>query len=508
MPARVNVGALPLAVSEDDSTHSTREQLLDEWQRGEYDGMPRLPSSLRNLSRRSIRFGLTAVVMLLVLAGVVLGRLSADPSFFPVASAVPPQYSSVAAATAHDAAILANNPPPSFLTSSEQRPSAFMNLFHNTLLPDLSLSSQPYPVSTTRLPGGELPSVSVYYCMHADWFQAILDDTFPALFASYQRVEEWDPAMPNLWSLQSFSPDGHPVPETINRAIGQRRIFITGQPSPSMEVYDMDAILDTKTSPFTHPVGANFVYFPNVYAAHYDFIKAGQSTREQPGQALSLIKPAHLSQLSNFQQRMFMAYMQGNCVAYRDELFDLISQYKRVDGIGSCRHNVPEQFDRKNGWWEAVHIYRSYKFVLCLESAQLDGYISEKILGPMLSGAIPVYYGSGDIGEHFNEKSFINVARFSSIEKVMERLIYLDQNDTAYAEVLDEPWLNGNRPSMWMPHGNTGSYLHQQLAALRDVLLHPNYTQRGGEGLPKWAKVKQGWKGNSDVDYLRAGKAA
>ena len=114
----------------------------------------------------------------------------------------------------------------------------------------------------------------------------------------------------------------------------------------------------------------------------------------------------------------------------------------------------------------------------------------------MITGAIPIYIGSGDIGDHFNEKAFISVARFSSLEKVMERIIYLDQNDTAYAEMLDEPWLPGNKQSMWMPHNNTGSYLHQQLAALRDVLLHPDYEQRLRDAMPKWSKETQGWKDN------------
>ena len=230
---------------------------------------------------------------------------------------------------------------------------------------------------------------------------------------------------------------------------------------------------------------------------------AGQPIGEKPKYDLSLIKGPDYSKHTNFTGRKFMAYMQGHCVGYRDEFFDLVSTYKRVDGIGGCKNNMPADFDKKGAWWEAVQIYQNYKFVITLESQIINGYITEKILGPMITGSIPIYIGSGDIGDHFNERSFINVARYSSLEKVMERIIYLDQNDTAYAEVLDEPWLIGNKPSMWMPHNNNGSYFHQQLAALRDVLLHPQYEQRLREGLPKWAKEEQGWKGRKDMEYLR-----
>ena len=429
-----------------------------------------------------VRLAVFAAMLLLLLVPVAvwLGRSSVSPAAAPL---------------------------PVVVIVAPRRPAAFMNLFHNTLLPDQSLADQPYPVNTTRLPGGVMPELSVYYCNNAEWFQYILDDTFPAVVKSYRRVDKWDPNMHNLWSLQAFAADTHPVPWAIDRSIGQRRIFITGEPKPSIDMplflRDVDAVFDTKTSPFDHPAGANFIYFPNVYAAHYDFIVAGQPTDEQPKYDLSLIKHANYSQHTNFTHRKFMAYMQNHCVTYRDQLFDLVSQYKHVDAIGACRHNVPDQFDRKAAWWHAVQIYSDYKFVLTLESQLMDGYITEKILGPMITGSIPVYMGSPDIGDHFNERAFLNVGRFSSLEKFMERLIYLDQNDTAYAEMLDEPWLNDNKPSMWMPHNNNNSYLHQQLAALRDVLLHPNYEPQLNNGLPKWAKEQQGWKGRKDMEYLR-----
>ena len=513
--------------SEHGSVQSTNRALVDEWD--EEESCVPVPSCCQKLGEHAgLACSLVGVVLLLMAASAWLGRLSADSNFLPryssdSSSSDSPAASANLATVQHSAktafglsnlvdaspAQPAPTPTPTPTpTPAPHRPAAFMNLLHNTLLPDLSLSNRPYPVNTTRLPGGVMPALSVYYCNNAEWFQYILDDTLPDVFANYTRVAEWDHNMPNLWSLQSFSGDAHPVPDAMNRAIGQRRLFITGEPVPSDSVWDVDAILDTKTSPFAHPAGAVYVYFPNVYAAHYDFIRAGQPTDGPAKYDLSLIKPPHYSQTTNFTGRRFMAYMQNHCVPYRDEFFDLVSQYKRVDGISKCKNNVPDTFDRKGAWWEAVQIYNQYKFVITLESAIIDGYITEKILGPMITGAIPIYIGSGDIGDHFNERAFINVGRFPSLEKVMERIIYLDQNDTAYAEVLDEPWLLDNQPSMWMPHGNKQSYMHQQFAALRDVLLHPNYTQRMGEGLPQWAKEQQGWKDRSDVQYLRGASSS
>ena len=489
MTARVEDADSDDESQDEGEEQSTSRVVVDEWDEEEVCDLVTVPSCCRKLSEHlCLACSLIGAVLLLMAAAAWLGRLSAGSSSLPELTSVLSSHSSLTP-TAADC-------PP-------RRPAAFMNLLHNTLLPDLSLSNQPYPVSTSRLPGGEVPALSVYYCSNAEWFQYILDDTLPDVFRNYTRVPTYDFNKRNLWILQAFAGDSHPVPAAINRAIGQRRLFITGEPHSFLDERDVDAFLDTKTSPFAHPPGAAYVYFPDVYAAHYDFIRAGQAKGAPPKYDLSLIKAPNYSQSTNFTSRRFMAYMQGHCVPYRDAFFDLVSQYKLVDAIGKCKHNVPASLEHRGPWWEGVQVYSQYKFAITLESTLVEGYITEKILGPMITGAIPIYLGSSDIGDHFNERAFIHVGRYSTLEKVMERIIYLDQNDTAYAEVLDEPWLVGNKPSMWMPHGNKESYLHQQFAALRDVLLHPNYTQRMNEGLPAWAKEQQGWKGRADVDYLR-----
>ena len=49
-----------------------------------------------------------------------------------------------------------------------------------------------------------------------------------------------------------------------------------------------------------------------------------------------------------------------------------------------------------------------YKFVICFEKENLNGYITEKLTNAMLSGCIPIYSGSEDVSNHFNSNSFVN----------------------------------------------------------------------------------------------------
>lgn len=64
--------------------------------------------------------------------------------------------------------------------------------------------------------------------------------------------------------------------------------------------------------------------------------------------------------------------------------------------------------------------------------------------------------------EHFNPKSFINANEMSA-DDLMETIRYLDQNDTAFVEMLQEPWLIDNKLPDWFSLHNQ-SYLFRGLS--------------------------------------------
>ena len=73
----------------------------------------------------------------------------------------------------------------------------------------------------------------------------------------------------------------------------------------------------------------------------------------------------------------------------------------------------------------------------------LQGYITEKIINPMLAGAIPIYWGAPDVVQHFNEKSFININRLG-VEGAIREIERLDKDDKAYNEMLQQNWFEKN----------------------------------------------------------------
>lgn len=122
-----------------------------------------------------------------------------------------------------------------------------------------------------------------------------------------------------------------------------------------------------------------------------------------------------------------------NMLGVRDriELFKKLSEYKNVDSGGSVLNNIGHSVQDKNKW------ISDYKFTIAFENQYSNGYTTEKILDPFLSGSLPIYGGNPLIGKDFNTESFINVGDFKNLEDVVKRVIEIDQNDVLYNEIMN-----------------------------------------------------------------------
>jgi len=66
------------------------------------------------------------------------------------------------------------------------------------------------------------------------------------------------------------------------------------------------------------------------------------------------------------------------------------------------------------------------------ENAELDDYITEKILNPFRAGTIPVYFGSQQIAAYFNPTYFVRVTTLEETVLEINRLL----SDPAYRKNL------------------------------------------------------------------------
>lgn len=144
------------------------------------------------------------------------------------------------------------------------------------------------------------------------------------------------------------------------------------------------------------------------------------------------------------QKKDFCNFIYSNPVAHpmRDELFYRLSEYKKVDSLGSHLNNANNTITRREKNWAVLSVMMKepYKFTIASENALFDGYTSEKLLTTFQAHSIPIYWGNPYVAEEFNEDAFINCHAFETIEQIVERVKEIDNDDDLWKKMIAAPW--------------------------------------------------------------------
>tara|TARA_B100000963_G_scaffold335460_1_gene329605 strand:+ start:8206 stop:9177 length:972 start_codon:yes stop_codon:yes gene_type:complete len=125
----------------------------------------------------------------------------------------------------------------------------------------------------------------------------------------------------------------------------------------------------------------------------------------------------------------------------RKDFFKAISNEKKIDSGGSLYNNLGYQVDNK------LAFISNYKFTIAIENSKINGYVTEKLIEPMSVNSIPIYWGNPSIAEEFNIDSFVHIKSDSKndIRNAVDEVIFLSENDNAYLEKINKPWLNNEQ---------------------------------------------------------------
>jgi len=97
---------------------------------------------------------------------------------------------------------------------------------------------------------------------------------------------------------------------------------------------------------------------------------------------------------------------------YRHKLIEKIIELKLpidIYGHGSNGYSnytingLNYSFDRIKGKFTDVEPYESYLYSICIENYQSNHYFSEKIITPLLHNCLPIYLGSRNINNYFDD---------------------------------------------------------------------------------------------------------
>ena len=213
-------------------------------------------------------------------------------------------------------------------------------------------------------------------------------------------------------------------------------LVVDGEPNDISNIR-ADMLISTKKNPNNKQI-KNILYVP--YFVHF-LIRINKDP-----ELVLIKKPDEIIP----KKTKFCSFAYSNCdekfqgVKNRKQFYKKIQEItnNRVDNLGVC-YNTKYKYtgDYKNN----NITFQDYKFVICFENQEIDGYISEKLVVPMLCRSIPIYLGAPDIGNYFNTKSFINVRDFKSYEDCINYVLKVDNDQALYEKILREPYFKDNK---------------------------------------------------------------
>ena len=153
---------------------------------------------------------------------------------------------------------------------------------------------------------------------------------------------------------------------------------------------------------------------------------------------LTNVKPHFSDFLQEKRKFCNFVYSNRHCKK-RNNFFHKLSKYKVVDSGGKLWNNIGRPVDDK------CKFLQNYKFSIAFENECYPGYTTEKIVEPMTANSLPIYWGNPFIDKEFNSRSFLNYFDFQNENELIEKIIFLDQNDSAYEKYYTEPYLSQNK---------------------------------------------------------------
>jgi hypothetical protein len=148
----------------------------------------------------------------------------------------------------------------------------------------------------------------------------------------------------------------------------------------------------------------------------------------------------------------------------RNNIFDRLNTYKRIDSYGRHRNNMQYQFLPPYWSQEYLDLISQYKFMLCFENNKTGTYMTEKIVNAYLANIVPLYWSTHHAKNIFDMKSMIfleNEDDPRSIDVFLQRIIDMDQNDALYLECV-------NRPMFVQPNPVENQYSLDSIAKYMD----------------------------------------
>lgn len=194
-------------------------------------------------------------------------------------------------------------------------------------------------------------------------------------------------------------------------------------------------------------IGFHYIGFEDRYFRYPIFLVDGFNAYEGDDYGLDLQLALHKHEKASMkleEKSEFCSFVYSNrkAVSCREDFFDILSKYKKVNSGGQSRNNIGGPVKSKRDFQS------KHKFVIAFENTSTPGYTTEKLISAFAAGAIPIYWGDPEVTQVFNPNAFINchdygVSSFGdnteAFNLIVDRIIKLDNDESEYLEMLSSP---------------------------------------------------------------------
>lgn len=153
----------------------------------------------------------------------------------------------------------------------------------------------------------------------------------------------------------------------------------------------------------------------------------------------SLLRPPDYDPSAAIERGKFCSFVASNPRGpERNAFFRALHRRMPVDSAGRHFNTTGTRLADKRAF------LLGYRMNLAFENTRSPGYITEKLVEPLLAGCIPVYWGAPDVARDFNPACMINVADFPDFDAAIDHILAVDADPAARLAILSAPPFRDN----------------------------------------------------------------
>lgn len=101
------------------------------------------------------------------------------------------------------------------------------------------------------------------------------------------------------------------------------------------------------------------------------------------------------------------AFLEGH--RFRNSIYDRYSIFNIVDGYGHYQNPIKDK----------TCALKDYMFSICMQNTKTNDFFSEIIIDCFMTGTIPIYWGTGNIGNYFNANGIMQFNTQAELDNII-----------------------------------------------------------------------------------------